>query len=278
LISQDGDSDDVIDATKLAALLRGGYLREVHHSDDDAHVELKQWMGLYHDRVREAVRSLNKLRGRCRMFGHKPKAVVLRKEGARQEWLEQWKDSPLAAQMELLWMGYDTAAKQVKLSRKQVEQRVKDVEIVQRWQALPGVGLIRASTLYAYLETPWRFSTDRKLWKYCGVGLVRASSGKDKNGKPKVGHLELAWQVNRRLKDAAMGAATSAIRLGGNPFSEYYDDLCRSGITPGNARHTVARKQLSVMRGMWKTGTPYDPSWVRGPRNDKSQVTNRAGR
>jgi len=62
LISSDGDSDDRIDATKLASLLRGNYLRAVYHSDDDQRSELKHWVALYHDRVRDAVRHINKIR------------------------------------------------------------------------------------------------------------------------------------------------------------------------------------------------------------------------
>ena len=64
LISSDGDHDDRIDSGKLAILLAGGYLREVYHSDDDKRVELKHWVSLYHDRIRDAVRNINKIRAR----------------------------------------------------------------------------------------------------------------------------------------------------------------------------------------------------------------------
>ena len=36
LISSEGDKDDKIDAAKLAALLRGNYLKVVHHTSDEA--------------------------------------------------------------------------------------------------------------------------------------------------------------------------------------------------------------------------------------------------
>ncbi len=45
--------------------------------------------------------------------------------------------------------------------------------IIAYWHDLAGVGLIRAATLFAYLNTPWRFKTPKKLWKYCGLGLRR---------------------------------------------------------------------------------------------------------
>ena len=133
------------------------------------------------------------------------------------------------------------------------------------WQDLPGVGPIRATTLYAYLETPWRFGNNpKRVWKYCGVGLVRSSSGKDKHGRPKPGLLQLAWQVNRQVKCAVMGAAVSAMRQGNNVFAQLYERLIPAGVSPGNARHVVARKLLSVQWSMWKTGQPFDASLVLG--------------
>jgi len=56
-----------------------------------------------------------------------------------------------------------------------------------------------------------------------------------------------------------MGAAISAIQQGKNVFAERYERLVRHGLTSGNALHTVARKMLTVMWGMWKTGTRLDP-------------------
>jgi transposase len=69
LISCDGEKDDAIDAGDLAVLLRGGYLREVYHTDDEDRLALKEIVALYHDRVRDAVRQINKLRGYCRCHG-----------------------------------------------------------------------------------------------------------------------------------------------------------------------------------------------------------------
>jgi hypothetical protein len=263
LIAKDGDKDDPIDAAKLAALLRGKYLRKVYHSDDDQQVLLKQWVGLYHDRVRAAVREVNKLRGRCWMHGVRARRGVLRNVSIRKEWLAELGDCPLVEQLNLLWIGLDAAREQVKIARRQLCRRSKPYKIIEYWQELVGVGPIRAITLYAYLDTPHRFGNNRhKLWKYCGVGLQRASSGKDRQGKPKVGLLQLAWAVNKRLKDVVMGAALSAIWQGRNVFAGQYERLVRDGLTARNAWHTVARKMLTVMWGMWKTKRRFDPRWV----------------
>ena len=162
----------------------------------------------------------------------------------------------------MLWPGYDAAKDQVKICKQRLRQLSKAYPIIGEWQELPGIGPIRAVTLYAYLDTPWRFKTPEKICKYCGVGLVRSSSGKDRFGKPKVGQLKLAWQVNKRLKDAVMGGAVSAIGQGKNAFAAKYERLVRDGLTPANARHTVARKLLTVMWGMWKSNRPFNPKLV----------------
>lgn len=263
LISQDGDSDDRIDARKLAKLLRGGFLRGVYHSDDDKHVLLKQWVGLYCDRVKDAVRQINKIRAMCWRHGLHPVRGALRNVQIRGDWLESLGTHPAAAQMTMLFVGFDAVAGQVVMSRRKMVSLAKPYEMIGHWQELPGVGPVRAITLYAYMDTPWRFdSNPHKLWKYCGVGLERSSSGKDRYGRMKVGLLQLAWQVNRRLKNAVMGAAISAVRQGKNVFAEQYERLVHDGLTTGNALHTVARKMLTVMWGMWKTGTRFDSRLV----------------
>lgn len=68
-ITCEGDKDDKIDAGKLASLLRGNFLKAVHHSSDSHRAHLKHWINLYHDRVRDAVRYINKIRACCRMHG-----------------------------------------------------------------------------------------------------------------------------------------------------------------------------------------------------------------
>ena len=258
LICSDGDSDDRIDATKLASLLRGNYLRAVYHSDDDQRSELKHWVALYHDRVRDAVRHINKIRARCRMHGLQIPRLVLRDSSRRSHWLSNIKHHALAKQLNMLWIGYDATAKQTRVAKQQLIALSKKYPIVHFWKELPGIGLIRATTLFAFMDTPWRFKQKNKLWKYCGVGLQRSASGTDKKGRPKPARLQLPWAVNRTLKNAALGAALSAINQKSNAFKDYYERMVQDGVITSNARHAVARKLLTVMWGMWKTNTRFD--------------------
>ena len=264
LISCDGDKDDPIDAGKLAELHRGGYLRAVYHSDSAERVLLKQWVGLYHDRVKDAVRQVNKIRARCRMHGLRAPRGFLSNPKVQKLWLAELKGHGVAGQLELLLAGLATVRSQVKRSRGELSRRVKESPIVERWKDLPGVGLIRAVTLLAYLDTPWRFASAKKLWKYCGVGLVRTASGTDKQGRPRKGKLQLAWAVNRPLKGTVIGAAVSAIEQGHNVFADHHRRLQRQGVSPSNARHAVARKMLTTMWGMWKNDSRFEEALVYG--------------
>jgi transposase len=262
LITHDGDKSDADDAAKLAEMLEGGYLREVYHSDDAGRVLLKEWVSLYHDRVRDAVRQVNKIRARCRMYGVRMPGRVLRNPDNRPEWLARVEHPGLVTQLELLWLGFDAVAQQVSKSKWQLEVQSRRYDIIKLWRDIPGIGLIRAATFFAYVDTPWRFKTPQKLWKYCGVGLQRTASGTGRDGKPKPGYLRLAWAANHHLKNVAYGAATSVVNSNSNVFRSYHEDLLRSGVSCSNARHSVSRKMLTVMWGMWKTNRRFDRKLV----------------
>jgi len=270
LIASDGDKDDKIDAAKLASLLRGGFLRAVYHSDDESRAELKHWVSLYHDRVRDAVRGINKIRARCRMHGVKISRSALRDPAKRMNWLLKTNHTVLANQLKMLWIGYDATVQQVKFAKRQLSTLSKKHDIIHQWSLLPGIGLIRATTVFAYLDTPYRFKKKNKLWKYCGVGLQRTTSGTDKKGKPKPSRLQLPWSVNRTLKNAVLGAALSAINQKDNVFRDYYQRMVKDGIITSNARHAVARKMLTVLWAMWKTNSRFDEKIVHNELNSQT--------
>jgi transposase len=259
LLAGDGDKTNRIDALKLAELLRGGHIRAVYHSEDEERVVLKQWVGLYHDRVRDAVRQVNKIRARCRMYGVRPPRGVLRDGEARQRWLRQLDGTGLAGQLRLLFVGWDAVRQQVVRARQQLGRLSKKHEIIEKWKDVPGVGPIRAVTFLAYMDTPWRFANRKKRYKYCGVGLQRTATGSDRFGRDKPGKLKLAWACNKCLKAVVMGAAIRAIGQGQNVLADLYARLIGKGVTAGNARHAVARKIIDKMTAMWKTNSAYCP-------------------
>lgn len=257
LIAHDGDKDDPLDAAKLAELFRGGYVKAVHHSGELVRTVFKQLLSLYHWEVKRRV-----------AFGHRVSSL-LKQHGvmARARHFNQAEDRPallgqmppnemLRKMLNQLWSGYDAACEQEDLFRRQLVSTSQKDEVLRRLHDLPGIGWIRAATLYAYLDTPWRFKTRKALWKYLGIGLERRGSGSG----PEL--LSVPTQMNRLLKSTILGAAKSAIRQGDNPFAEQHGRWLAAGLTAKMAQRNVARSLAATLWGLWKNGTAYEPSWV----------------
>jgi transposase len=260
LIAKDGDKDDPIDAGKLCDLLIGGYLKPVHHPLSLERAVFKRQVGLYHDRVEHRVGEANKIIGRLKGWGLIVREKNFEEKEQRRELLERLGAGPamqiVREQFQVLLRGYDEAVSQETDMHRVLARLARGQEIIQRLMELPGVGLIRASTFVAYVDTPWRFVSKQALWKYLGIGLKREKSGE--------GHefLRVELACNRRLKNAVIGMAESAILQGDNPFAWQHRKWLEAGISPRNARRNVARSESAVMWGMWKTGGVYDPDRV----------------
>jgi len=260
LIAKDSDKDDPIDAEKLARLFRGGYVKPVHHPASFDRVVFKRHVGLYHDAVRERVRCANRVMAELRQYGVFVKESAfaeLANAEARGGLLERLPSHPLVrADLQRLWQLYDGAATHVRCMRRSLIQRARQEPQIVRFTAVPGVKWVRASTFFAYLDTPWRFPSKQALWKYVGVGLERRRSG----GGPE--QLRVPWEVNRSLKNAILGAAKSAILSRESPFAGQYERWIQDGLTPRIARRNVARSQAAVLWGMWKNSDVYRPELV----------------
>jgi len=259
LICDDGDKDDPIDAGKLAELLANGSLRQIHHSANEHHLALKQWTTLYHDRVREKVRQNLKIQSCALQHGIHISSSFLTHPDRRTDWLNEISNPSLVQQLCLLFQGFDTTVCQVAQAQAQMMKHAQRFPMIQKWQKLPGIGPIRAITLYAYLETPWRFKTKSKLFKYCGVGLERCQSGTDRRGRPKPARLKLSPRCNRTLKTVVIGAARCIIDKSDNVFQRDYERMVANGMSNSNALHALARKVLTVLWGMWKSGRSFTP-------------------
>jgi transposase len=256
-IAKDGDKDDPIDARKLAELFRGGYLKPVHQTGSRERSLLKQLVLLYHDRVRERVRQGNQLVALCRRQGVFVKAASLLDDG---EWRKCQShlpvDSPLRSGWDDVREVYQMLVLREQAFHRSLTGLARTIEEVRRFEALPGIGWIRAVTFYALIDTPQRFRSKAALWRYCGIGLERRHSG---NGPVRT---RMTRQGHRRLKDVLLGAAKSAIAQADNPLADRHQTWKEQGLHPANARRNVARVIASTMWSLWKTGHAYDPARV----------------
>jgi transposase len=115
------------------------------------------------------------------------------------------------------------------------------------------VGLVRAATFFAFIDTPHRFASKGKLWSYCGLGIAGPESGEWS------GPEHLTYFGNRNLKDALKGAALSAIQLGDNPFADKYRRQLDEGMPAHLARLSVARSIANTLWSMWRRDEEYRP-------------------
>ena len=257
LIAQDGDKDDDLDAEKLAQLLRGGYVKEVHQVSSLGRAVFKQRVAVYHHRVRQRVREGLRLTSLLRQHG-----VMIREKdyvaaADRPALLGRLPaDAALREMVGAMWVSYDALAEQEEAWRKRLVRTAQTEEVVRRFTALPGVSWVRAATLYAYLDTPWRYRSKSALWKYLGLGLERQRSG---NGPE---HLGVPLRAHRLLKGTILGAALSAVAAGSNPFADLHRRWIEHGLAPKLARRNVARALAATLWGMWKNGSAYRPEWV----------------
>jgi len=257
LIAQDGDKDDDLDAEKLARLLRGGYIKEVHQVASLERAVFKQHVALYHFRVRQRVRESLRLTSLFRQHG-----VMIREKayGARADRPALLARLPAAAALreavQECWRAYDELVDQEEAWRTRLVHWAQREDVVRRFEALPGIGWVRAATLYAYLDTPWRFRSKAALWKYLGIGLERDHSG---NGPARVG---VPLLTHRLLKGTILGAAQSAVAQGTNPFADLHRRWIEHGLSSRLARRNVARALSATLWGLWKNGSAYRPDWV----------------
>ena len=260
LICDEGDKDDPIDAGKLAQLLRGGYVKEVHQVESLERAVFKQQVALYHFRVRQRVRESLRLTWLFRQHGVMIREKAYVASANRPALLARLPDhATLREAVQLLWLGYDQLVQEEEAWHRRLVKQAQQVEEVQRFEALPGFGWIRAATFYAYVDTPWRFRSKSALWKYLGIGLERERSGKS------LERVRVPFLVHRPLKSTILGAARSAVAQGKNPFADLYRRWIQQGLSSRLARRNVARAQAATLWGLWKNGSAYRPEWVGVP-------------
>lgn len=263
LIAADGDKDDPIDADKLAELAYGGYLREVHHPLSESRAVFKRQVALYHDRVRQKVRSALQVIWYLRGWG----IIVLEKDFADDATHDQLLSRlpsrrTIRHHVEVLLEAYDCAAGLSSQVQQRLVRMAKQIRQIVRFKQLPGIAWVWGSTFYAYVDTPWRFRSKQALWKYMGIGLERRRSGQG------VTRLGVPKRCNFLLKNTILSAARSAVAAGNNPFADQYERWLHDGRSPRIAVRNTARSLSAVMRGMWKNQTDYRPEWVGRPAHE----------
>jgi len=252
-IAKDADKCDRVDAYKLAELLRLNRFKEVHYAPDQPRRNFKQLVQHYDELTGQQARMKTKIKARFRMQGVIVTGERLFSSKGRQEVLARVESPDLRTAIRQLYEVLDqsvAAQAQARLLMLRAAQAFPEIKL---FRTAPGVGPIGACRFSAYSHTPSRFSSKRKLWKYCRLSVSHRSS----NGKP-LRRPRLDRSGCGRLKDVSRKAFDVSIRSRhDNGFKRTYQRVLETTHDKTHARLTVQRKIVSTLRAMWITRTPY---------------------
>ena len=267
-IGRADQKNDTIDATKLAQLARGGYIKEIYHPIGQRR-RFRELVMVYHATVKSQTRIKNQLKGKFRQDGIKCSGETVYAAKFRNEWRKKLpQDKVVQVMVEGLWRQLDQVHEVQEELFGHICKQSRRYSEIRRFKHIPGIGPIHAATISAIVETPHRFANKKKLWMYAGFGLAERASGE------KVYSRSLTHNDNRLLKNAIKQATEAAIIAKDNQFRRQYLRLTiEKGISSHRAKLTVARSILATIYGIWKSGEEYDANIdKRRIESDKTQV------
>ena len=252
-IANDADKCDRIDAFKLAELLRLNRFKEVHYPQQQSRRDFKSLVQHYDELTAQQARLKTKLKARLRMQGVIVTGERLFSSTGRKPVLAQVKSRDVRLAIAQLYEVLDqsiSAQLQARLLMLRAAQAFPEIKL---FRTVPGVGPIGACRFSAYIHTAQRFSSKRKLWKYCRLSVSQRSS----NGKP-LRRPRLDRSGCGRLKDLSRKAFDGALRARrDNGFKRAYQRALETTHDPVHARLTVQRKIVSTLRAIWLSHSPY---------------------
>jgi transposase len=253
-IAKDADKCDQVDAFKLAELLRLNRFKEVHYPRERARREFKTLVQHYDELSAQQARLKTKVKARLRMQGVIVTGERLFSSSGRKPVLAQIESRDVRTAISQLYQVLDqsvVAQTQAKLLMLRAAQALPEIKLL---RTVPGIGPIGACRFSAYIHTPQRFSSKRKLWKYCRLSVSHRSS----NGKP-LRRPRLDHSGCGRLKDVSRKAFEVAVRSRqDNGFKRAYQRALETTRDATHARLTVQRKIVSTLPAMWIRKTTYD--------------------
>ncbi len=250
-----GQKRDSVDAEKLAQLGRGGYLKEIYHPVGEPR-RFRELVLAYHDTVSLETRLKNKIKAKFRQNGIPCNGKTVYGEKQRDTWRKKLPSQKVPQMIvEGLWQQLDQTRRcrlEILLALRKEKSHYPEIS---RFMRIDGIGLIHAVTIYALVETPYRFATKKRLLGYFGLRIDQRSSGE------KVYSTKLTKEYNRRLKGTIKQAAESAVRKRGGVFQQQYLRLTmHEGRASHRAKLTVARSMVTAIYALWLTGKEYDPT------------------
>ena len=169
---------DKVDAKLLCKLLRIDELPEAVHMASDECRELRGLLAARRQLINARTKLCNMVRGVVRQEGVR---LVARELNTYKGWnglLErEWKLSHIEVILRTYYRSYCELTKSIQEIDRDLGNREKRDERVEKLKTIPGVGKTASQTLLSAIDTIDRFSTSKKLVSYSGLAPSVRSSG-----------------------------------------------------------------------------------------------------
>lgn len=261
-ILQDSQKNDDRDVEELSRLLWLGQLIGVYHPQDDDRAVFKTLVQQYVDLRDEQVRLKLKLKAKFHLWG------ITEVEGTgvysaehRDTFLAMLRDPSVRRQMNRIYSLLDEALRLEAEAFKEVVARGKRYPEIATFAKVPGVGPVGSHVFDAYIQTPHRFDSVSKVWRYCQLAVTDRTS----DGKP-LGFRRLDSHGNPELKAMSYWAWKGAVHMKkDNEVKRFYHASLERTHDKTHARLNTQRKIVATLWAIWKNKEDYRPERFLSP-------------
>jgi transposase len=260
---QSGNKSDLVDAHKLAELLRNRALKAVYHGHNGVQM-LKELVRTYDCLVSDTTRVMNRLKAIYRGRAISCAGHDIYRQDRREQWLKKLTEPGAKQRASFLYQQL-AALKPLRHEAKRMMVKEARRQPAYPWlMSVPQFGSVSVAQLLAIVSTPHRFRSKRQFWTYIGLAVVTRTTadhevvnGVLRRSQRPVSTRGLNRNHNHLLKRVFKNAAQGACHSG--PFKATYELRVKQGMVPSLARLTVARQLAAITLAMWKRGEQFNP-------------------
>lgn len=253
LISSHPNKKDQRDAFALARLYRLNELKPVWQLPSDERARFKSAAQSYEEAVLRQTRLKQQIKSTFQHWGLFPTGTRLYSEQGRAAWMKKLPHPDLRAQLELLYASMEQAVQTQRDTCKLMVRLGKSFPEVKLLSSAPGLGVVGAHLLAAYIADPKRFDSAAGLIRYCRLGIRDRSS----DDKP-LGYEQLDRQGHGVLKAISYRAWLQAMKRREGAVHQFFQWSKKNTGSAVHARLNTQRKLLRAWWTLWQKGKEWD--------------------
>ncbi len=259
VVTESVKKTDRRDARTLAEFLEKDMLPESHLCSQESE-EMRRLLKVRQNLVQTMVSVKNQIHGMLMSYGMESRGGQLQSKKERQRILCGLADHEFggnaAAAIASLFETIDQLDALVKRQTQLLQTLVAEDEDVALLMSIPGVGIITASTIRAYVDDIDRFNDAKQFASYMGLAPWVQNSAESVHH----GHITKRGPMDMRtaMVQCVLGMVRLKTKTESYRIMHQYQDLKRRKGS-GQAIIAIARKLSTIMYTMLKTRQPFDP-------------------